>query len=64
MNIGNTVERVIGEADRLHPEGIELNEMLWMSPSGIDGVIVPVWTKEEGQPPAVLQGTYIFALVL
>ena len=64
MNIGNTVERVIGKADRLHPEGIELNEMLWMSPSGIDGVMVPVWTKEAGQAPAVLQWTYIFALVL
>ena len=53
MNIGNTVERVIGEADRLHPEGIELNEMLWMSPSGIDGVMVSVWTQEEGQTTTV-----------
>ena len=59
MNIGNTDERVI-EAD-IHPESIELNEMFWMSPPGIDGVMVPVRAQEERYPPAVLQGKYFFA---
>ena len=46
----------------IQPESIELNEMFWMSPPGIDGVMVSVRAQEEGHPPAVLQGEYYFAL--